>query len=358
MRGCISRNGVRRMSKRKTKQRIGLAKGEVVGAIQIIVIAFVVAGCIMLLLGNQKIQRYKNLKAIDDVTIEQLQENMYVKGKIKSTLCCYGSYELYDCYVIPIGKTGEEQQYITIYADNYNSVKLDELPTTDYVQNEVGVAKSDSDAEEIELFGMVKKLPEDAMNYEYLEQQLNVEGKEKVAGIVSDSYYVQFAKEEGIKYGVECGVTLMFCGIVLYIFFVLPNYRKRTVVSDEEAYRNPSIRKETKQKVTSSIQRFIDNVYDEISMILIEHSGKIATISTDVEISAILNCFIHANYDKVYEEYVERDELYTIEFVLKNGESIESAVNTENIIFWYGSLNRIDHISCNKLRKIFNANHL
>ena len=57
MRGCISRNGVRRMSKRKTKQRIGLAKGEVVGAIQIIVIAFVVAGCIMLLLGNQKIQR-------------------------------------------------------------------------------------------------------------------------------------------------------------------------------------------------------------------------------------------------------------------------------------------------------------
>ena len=130
------------MSKRRTKQRFGLAKGEVVSAIQIIVIAFVVAGAIMLLLGNQKIQRYKNLKAIDDVTIDQLQENMYVKGKIQSTLCCYGSYDLYDCYVIPIGKTEEEeQQYITIYADIYNSVKLDELPTTDYVQEEVGMAK-------------------------------------------------------------------------------------------------------------------------------------------------------------------------------------------------------------------------
>lgn len=347
------------MSKRKTKQRIGLSKGEVASAIQVVVIAFVVAGCIMLFLGNQKIQRYKNLKSIDDVTISQLQENMYIKGKIKSTLCCYGSYELYDCYVIPIGKTEEElQQYITVFADNYNSVKLDDLPTEDYVQGEIGMQEPASETDGMEFFGIVKKIPKDTMDYDYLEKQLNVQSKEKIDNIIANAYYIQFTKEEGIKYGVECGLTLLFCGIVLYIFFVLPSYRKRTVVSEEEEYRDPRIRKETKQKVTTSIQRFIDNVYDDISVILIEHSGKIAKISADVEISAILNCFTHASYDKVYEEYVNRDELYTIEFVLKNGESIESAVNSENIIFWYGSFNRIDHVSSNKLKKIFNANQL
>ena len=347
------------MSKKRVKRRIGLAKGEIVSAVQVIVIAFVVAGCIMLLLGNQKLQRYKNLKNIDDVTINQLQENMYVKGKIESTLCCYGSYDLYDCYVVPMGQTEDEgQQYITIYANNYDSVRLDELPTTDYVQHEVGMGKRDIETESIELFGMIKKLPDDAMNYEYLQEQLKVEGKEKVAGIVSDAYYIQFAEEEGVKYGIECGITLLFCGLVLYIFFVVPSYRKKVVVGDEEEYRNPKLRKETKQKVTNSIQRFIENVYDDISVVLIEHCGKIATISNDVDISIILNCFVHAKYDKVYEEYVDQDELYTIEFVMNNGESIEGALNGENIIFWYGSLNRIDHISCSKIKKIFRAYRL
>lgn len=340
---------------KETKQRIGLAKGEPVSMVQSFVILLVVAGCVMLFFGGQKLERYKNLKYIEDITFEQLQENIYVKGNVDSTLCCYGTYELYNCYVVPIGaESGEQQQYITIFADTYNSVKLDELPTYDYVQKEVGTAKKTSAAEGMQIFGVIKKLPKDCMNYDYLKQQLGIESEKKIDNIVSGMYYIQFAEEENVGYWSDCGIVLLFCGILLYVFFVIPSYRKWGLITKEEEYKNPDIRKETKQKVTTSIQHFVDNMYDDITMILVEHLGNMVQISADTEISVILNCFIRATYDKVYEDYVNRDDLYTIQFVMKNGETIESAMNTENVIFWYGSLNRIDPVSYSKLKAIFN----
>ena len=347
------------MSNKETKQRIGFAKGESVSVVQMFVILFVVAGCIMLFWGSQKMERYKNLKYLQDVTLDQLQENMYVKGNVDSTLCCYGTYDLYDCYVVPIGVAGEEkQQYITVFADTYHSVKLEKLPTYDYVQEEVGTAKKDPAAEGMEIFGVVKKLPEDSMNYDYLKQQLGIEGNKEIDSIVSGMYYIQFAKEDNMNYWSDCGFVLLFCGILLYVFFVIPSYRKRALITKEEEYRDPDIRKETKQKVTTSIQHFVDNMYDDITMILVEHSGNRAQISADTEIAAILNCFIRATYDKVYEDYVSRDDLYAMQFVMRNGEIIESAMNSENVILWYGSLNRMDYVSCSKLKGIFINNQL
>ena len=347
------------MSEKKTRQRISLAKGETASVAVIFVLLFVVAGCIMLFVGNTKIERYKNLKYMEDVTIGQLQENMYVKGRIESTLCCYGTFDLYDCYVVPIGITEDEkQQYITIFADTYNSVRLEELPTQDYVQEEVGTATKDSDAEGVEIFGVIKKLPKDCINYDFLGQQLGTESSKEIERIVSGTYYIQFAKEDSIKYWSECGLTLLFCGIIIYIFFVIPSYRKKVLISKEEEYKDPGIRKETKQKITNSIQHFVDHMFDEITMIFIAHGGNTVEISKDTEIAAILSCFIHATYDKVYEDNVSRDELYTIEFVMRDGETVESALNSQNIIFWYGSLNRMDYVSCGKLKKIFNNNQL
>ncbi len=347
------------MSNKETKQRIGLAKGEAVSVVQMLVILFVVIGCIMLFFGSQQMERYKNLKYIEEVTLDQLQENMYVKGNVDSTLCCYGTYELYDCYVVPIGVSGEEdQQYITVFADIYNSVKLEELPTYDYVREEVGTAKKDSAEERMEIFGVIKKLPEGSINYDYLKQQLGIESKKEIDSIVSGRYYIQIAKEENVGYWSECGIVLLFCAILLYVFFVIPNYRKRALISKEEDYANLNIRKETKQKVTTSIQHFVDHLYDNITIIIVEHLGNIVQISADTEISAILNCFLRATYDKVYEDYVSKDNLYIIQFVMKNGEIIESAMNSENVIFWYGSLNKMDPVSYSKLKKIFNNNHL
>lgn len=347
------------MSDKKTKQRISLAKGEAVSAAVIFVFLFVVAGCIMLFIGNIKIERYKNLKSMEDVTLGQLKENMYVKGRVESTLCCYGTFDLYDCYVVPIGTTEDgKQQYITIFADIYNSVKLEDLPTDDYVQEEVGTSTKASDAEGVEVFGVVKRLPKDCVNYDFLVQQLGTESRKEIDRIVSGTYYIQPAKEDSVKYWSECGLTLLFCGIIVYIFFVIPGYRKKVLISKEEEYKDPGIRKETKQKVTSSIQHFVDHMFDDITMVFIEHCGNTVEISKDTDIAAILSCFIHATYDKVYEDNVSRDELYTIEFVMKDGETVESAMNSQNIIFWYGSLNRMDHVSCSKLKKIFNNNQL
>lgn len=346
------------MSNKKTKRRISLAKGEPASVALAFVFLFVVAGSVMALWGCQKIERYKNLEQLENVTLDKLHKNMYVKGSVKSTLCCYGTYELYNCYVVPIGTEGDEkQQYITVFADTYNSVQLDKLPTSDYVREEVGMAKKEPEAKEIELFGVVKKLPEDCFDYEFLEQQLGKSNRMELDNIVSDAYYIQYAKEENIKYWLQGGLTLLLCGIILYLFFVAPAYRKKSVLaSQEEEYRNPNIRKETKQKVTNSIQHFVENMFDDITMVFVEHCGNVAKISKDTEIAAILSCFTHATYDKVYEDYVNQDELYNIEFVMKNGDTIESSVNSDNIIFWYGSFNRMDYVSCGKLRKILNSN--
>lgn len=346
------------MSKKETKQRISFAKGESVSKIQVVVILFVIVGCIMLFLGNQRIERYRNVTSIENLTLDELQQNMYVKGKVYSTLCCYGTYNLYECYVVPIGSENEQQQYITVFADLYHSVELEELPTLDYVRSEVGMAEGNSVKEGVEIFGEIKKIPKDVLNYDYLKQQLGSESEKKINSTVSEAYYIHYVKEESIRYWWECGITLVFCGIVLYLFLVIPSYRRRVLITKDEEYTNPEIRQKTRQKVTNSIQHFIDNVYDEITMILVEHSGNIAQISNDTEVATILNCFIHATYDKVYEEYVNRDDLYTVEFVMKNGETIESAMNLENIIFWYGSANRMDHVSCGKIKRVFYNNRL
>lgn len=348
------------MSSKKTKRRFSLAKGEQASVALVFVFLFVVTGCVMALWGCQKLERYRNLEKLENVTLDRLRKNMYVKGTVKSTLCCYGTYELYDCYVVPIGVKGEEkQQYITVFADTYNSVQLDKLPTSDYVEEEVGTARQQTRVKETEIFGVVKKLPKDCFNYEFLEKQLGTSNRMEIDGIVSDVYYIQYAKEENIKYWLQGGLTLMFCGIILYIFFVAPAYRKRALIADkEEEYRNPQIRKETKQKITNSIQHFVESMFDDIAMVFVEHGGNMAKISKDTEIAAILSCFIHATYDKVYEDYVDQNELYTIEFVMKSGETIESSVNSDNIIAWYGSFNRMDYASCGKLRKILNSNHV
>lgn len=346
------------MSKKKTKQCINFAKGEPISKMQIVVILFVIAGCIMLFLGNQRIERYRNVKSIENVTLDELQENMYVRGNVYSTLCCYGTYKLYDCYVVPIGSEDEKQQYITVFADLYHSVELENLPTLDYVRSEVGMAEGDLAKEGVEIFGEIKKIPKDILNYDYLKQQLGTESEKEINSTVSEVYYIHYVKEESIQYWWKCGITLVFCGIVLYLFFVIPSYRRRILITKDEEYRNPQIRQKTRQEVTNSIQHFMDNVYDEITMILVEHFGNIAQISSDTEVATILNCFIHATYDKVYEEHVNSDDLYTVEFVMKNGETIESTMNSENIIFWYGSLNRMDHVSCSKIKKIFYNNQL
>ena len=96
------------------KRKFKFLNRRVITKVDVIVLLFIVIGCSMIIYGNEKIQRYKNLKKLEKLTIDQIQENTYVKGNIDSTLCCYASIDLYDYYVIPMGMKGKTRQYIVI----------------------------------------------------------------------------------------------------------------------------------------------------------------------------------------------------------------------------------------------------
>ena len=96
------------------KRKFKFLNRRVITKVDVIVLLFIVIGCSMIIYGNEKIQRYKNLKKLEKLTIDQIQENTYVKGNIDSTLCCYASIDLYDYYVLPGFSFHSHRYYIVI----------------------------------------------------------------------------------------------------------------------------------------------------------------------------------------------------------------------------------------------------
>ena len=345
------------MRKRNTKRKDKILKKRLITKIDLLVLFLIVSGCIMMLYGNTKIEAYKNVQNIEDLTMEQLQENMYVKGTIHSTLCCYASIDLYDYYVIELGAAEENPQYITILADTYHSVALAKLPTKDYVWEEIGMVSKAETKDGMDFLGIIKEMPVDSMNYDYLKEQFQTDSNKTVDNLVSSVYCIKFIEEDSIEYWFQCGFVLVLCGIILYLFFVLPKLWKKTFKKEEDRSRDPVLRKQTKEKVTGSIVQFLQKAESEIVSIIVDESGKILKIESKSEIETILNCFLHATYDKVYEEVTE-ESLYIIQFIMENGDIIECSMYSDNIIFGYGTWYLIDSSSCNKIKKIFYKNSL
>ncbi|MBQ4531123.1 MAG: hypothetical protein IJA36_11055 [Lachnospiraceae bacterium] len=345
------------MRKKDSKRKDKILKKRLITTMDLLVLLLIISGCIMMLYGNGKIEAYENTRNLEELTIDQIQENMYVKGTVNSTLCCYASIDLYECYVIEMGATEKNSQYITILADTYHSVALAKLPTEDYVWEEIGMVNNAGTKDGIEFLGIIKKLPEDALSYDFLKEQFNVDSNKKVNELISSEYCIKFIKEDSIEYWFQCGSVLVLCGIILYLFFVLPKLWKKRFKREEEESKNPETRKRTKEKVTGSIVHFLQNVESEIVAIIIDEAGKVSKINSKFEIETILNCFIHATYDKVYEE-MDEEGLYIIQIVLENGDIIECSIQSENILFWYGNWYLMDSASCSKIKKIFYKNSI
>lgn len=345
------------MRKRNSKRNVKFLKKRLITKMDLLVLLLIISGCIMMLYGNSKIEAFQNTRNIEELTIEDLQENMYVKGTVNSTLCCYASIDLYEYYVIEMGATQGHYQYITVLADTYHSVALAKLPTTDYVWEEIGMVPKEDTQEGMEFLGVIKKLPQDTFNYEYLREQFQTDSNKTVEQFVSSEYCIKFVDENSVEYWFQCGSVLVLCGIILYLFFVLPRLWKKKFKREEDSSKNPTVRKQTKEKVTGSIVHFLQKVDNEITAIIVDKSGKISKITSKSEIEEILNCFIHATYDKVYEE-MDEESYYIIQFILENGDIIECSLYSENILFWYGTWYLMDSVSCTKIKKHFIKNNI
>ena len=161
-------------------------------------------------------------------------------------------------------------------------------------------------------------------------------------------------KTENLSVWGNAGKTSLACGLLILVFVVIPSYGKRVSVKHSEVDEYEE-RKEIKKRTSESIKNFLEKVYQEVSFVIVECSGKIVEIRQETEIRDFLNCFVCANYDKVYEEYVDRTEAYNIEFVLKNGDAISCTMNMDNVLFWYGGITRMDHASCKRAKNIIRS---
>lgn len=339
------------MSEKKEKKKIRLVQTASFWSTWAIALFIASIGSDCMYYYNQLSTKYEARKSIDDISMDELQEDMYVEGVVTSTVCCYASCDLYDYYVINIGEEGG--QCITVLSKTYDSIALEKLPTSDYRWQD-GTEQEKESEEGYYICGRIKLIDTENINYSYLKTQFGVDSEREVDKLLSNKYCIKIVDPDNIEVWGNAGKASFACAGMIVLFVVIPSYRKRTYIKHVEEDELEK-RKMARKKTSASIKHFLEQAYEEVSLIILEHNGEIAKITVQTEIKDVLNCFIQANYDKVYDEYVEEEEEYHIEFVMKNGDSITSAMNTGNIIFWYGGMSRIDHNSCKKIKNIIRS---
>lgn len=339
------------MNEKKEKRHVRLVQNSSFWATWFIFLMFLIGGCVLLYQGNLITNRYNARKDLSNLSLDTLREGTYVEGTVNSTLCCYGTYDLDDYYVVPIGE--EKKEYITLLSQTVDSMELEKLPTQGYEWQD-GSEEFQEAEEGYYICGIIEKINPQNFNYAYLEQQFNTLDRDKINKMISSQYCVKLIDPKNVSLWGNAGKLVLFIAGIFFIFVVLPSYQKRVRIEQLEENTEEQYRME-RQKTSNSIKHFIENAYDSVVRIIFEHEGKIVQVTSKSEIHDILNCFLRANYDKVYDDYVEQDDIYQIEFVLDNEDSISSSLNGENVILWYGSYNRMDHNSCKRVRTIFQS---
>ena len=89
-------SGIIDMSKRKGKNRSRLVQnGSLIGTWVLFFITLF-AGIWLGYRGEKLEQDYAGRVSLDKISLETLKEGTYVEGTVHTTLCNYGSYNLYD----------------------------------------------------------------------------------------------------------------------------------------------------------------------------------------------------------------------------------------------------------------------
>lgn len=342
------------MEEKKEKRHIRFVQNGSFWATWFLFLVFLIGGIILLYQGNLVTTSYNVRRDLEDLSLDNLRVGSYVEGTVKYTLCCYGNYDLKDYYVVGIGK--DEDEYITVLSQTADSVALEKLPTLGYEWQEDSTEPFQEAEEGYYICGIIEEMEPDSLNYDYLERQFNTTDHAKIDKQISPKYCIRLIDPKNITIYGNVGKLCLFIAAVVFIFVVLPSYRRKVRVEllEEEAKEQYQLNRE---KTSKSIKHFIENTYDKVSRIIFEHEGKVIQITSKSEIRDVLNCFLNAKYDKVYDDYMEQngDDVYQLEFVLENEESISSSLNGDNVLLWYGSYNRMDHVSGKKVRTIFQS---
>ena len=342
------------MKTEKVKKRVWLAQKASFWSTWAIFVLFMGVGLVLSYHGNFVMEQYEGRKPVEQLYLDNLGEGLYVEGTITSTVGCYANVDLYDYYIIRIGK--EKNQCITVLSNTYNSVALEKLPTSDYRWQD-GLESVGEAEEGHYICGILTPLEREDINYDYLTKQFGVNTEKQVDKIISPNYCIKLIKPENLSIWSNAGKTCIICGILVFVFIVIPSYGKKVSVHYQEVDVIAE-RKRLKQKTSEGIKNFLENVDDNINLIMILHDGNLIKLTIPGEIRDFMNCFINASYDRVYDEYVDETEAYTIEFVMENGDAISAAMNRENILFWYGETTRMDHHSCKKMKNIIRSKEI
>lgn len=341
------------MSEKKEKHHVRFVQNSSFWATWFIFLVFLIGGYVLLYQGNLTTSRYNARKNLSNLSLDTLHEGTYVEGTVYSTFCCYGSYDLKDYYVVKIGKDKEE--YITLLSQTVDSMELEKLPTQSYQWQDDSLDSFQEAEEGYYICGIIQQMNPENFNYDYLERQLNTTDRVKINKMISPKYCVKLINAKNISVWGNTGKLSLFLAGLVFVFVVVPSYRKRVRVEQigtetREQYR------QNRQKTSASIKRFIENTYDSVVRIIFEHQGNIVQVTSKSEIHDILNCFLCANYDKVYDDYyIEQNDIYEIEFVMDNEDSISGSLNGENVILWYGNCTRMDRNSSKKVKTIFQS---
>lgn len=340
------------MSKKQGKRRGGwVQNGSIIGAWVIFFVALF-AGLWLGYQGEQLKMDYANRVSLEEISLGDLRAGTYVGGTIHSTLCNYGTYDLYDHYVVNIG-TEDSGQYITLLSNTANSIELEKLPTYDYkYQDDMGTLQEEEG--EFTFVGVVEPLKEDTFNYEYLENQFNTTSAVKVSEMVSNKYGIRLIDESVITNVQNLSKVLFVFAILIFLFVILPGLKYVSHVEYEEV-DEVAQRKKARQQTSQVICQFFKKVYGKVETVVIEHDGNVVNISEKSKVRDIIDCFSGASYDKVYDDYIEDGDFYDISLIQEDGGAISMKLNDHNLLFWYGNYNRMDHNSSKHIKNIIKS---
>lgn len=342
-------SGIIDMSKRKGKNRSRLVQnGSLIGTWVLFFITLF-AGIWLGYRGEKLEQDYASRVSLDKISLETLKEGTYVEGTVHTTLCNYGSYNLYDHYVVNIG--GEDsKQYITLLSNTSNSIELEKLPTYDYkYQDDMGTLQEGEG--EFSFVGVIEPLKEGTFNYEYLESQLNTTSAVRVADMVSNKYGIRLIDESVVSNTKNLSKVLFAFALLAFVFVILPSLRYVSHMEYEEI-DEVAERKKARQQTSDLIRHFFEKAHENVENVVIEHNGNVVNVSEKRTVEDMVDCFSNARYDKVYEDYIEEEEYYDIDLIQKDGESIPVKLSEQNVLFWYGNYNRMDYNSSNHIKSI------
>ncbi len=302
--------------------------------------------------GEQLEQNYANRVPLEKISLNTLEEGVYVEGTIHATLCNYASYDFYEYYVVRIGAEDSEQ-YISLISNTSNSIQLEKLPTYDYkYQDDMGTLQEGEG--EFSFVGVIEPLKTGTFNYDYLESQLNVGSASQVAEIVSDEYGIRLINESNISNTKNLSKILFVFGLLSFLFVILPSLRyvNRT---DYEEVDEIAQRKQARQQTSERIRQFFKKLHENVETVVVEHDGKVVYVSEKGKVEDVVSCFSNAEYDRVYNDYIEEVDYYDINLVQKDGEAVLVRLNEQNVLEWYGNYNRMDYNSGKYIRKIIKS---